>query len=72
MKGRIGCNTFRAIGVPAYLEGGGTLENAETMAAHESLRTIGRRTAKLTRTPCPRRTLTIHRRGGGWHCHKAW
>jgi len=36
MKGRIGCHTFRATGITAYLEAGGTLENAQAMAAHES------------------------------------
>ena len=36
----IGCHTFRATGITAYLEAGGTLENAEAMAAHESPRTI--------------------------------
>ena len=35
----IGCHTFRATGITAYLEGGGTLENAQAMAAHESPRT---------------------------------
>ena len=39
MKIRIGCHTFRATGITAYLEGGGTLENAQLMAAHESPRT---------------------------------
>jgi site-specific recombinase XerD len=34
-----GCHTFRATGITAYLEAGGTLENAQTMAAHESPRT---------------------------------
>jgi integrase/recombinase XerD len=33
---RIGCRTFRATGITAYLEAGGTLENAQAMAAHES------------------------------------
>jgi hypothetical protein len=36
---RIGCQTFRATGITAYLEAGGTLENAQIMAAHESPRT---------------------------------
>jgi integrase/recombinase XerD len=36
---RIGCHTFRATGITAYLEAGGTLENAQVMAAHESPRT---------------------------------
>lgn len=39
MKVRIGCHTFRATGITAYLENGGTLENAQAMAAHESPRT---------------------------------
>jgi len=33
------CHTFRATGITAYLENGGTLENAQLMAAHESPRT---------------------------------
>jgi site-specific recombinase XerD len=36
---KIGCHTFRATGITAYLTGGGTLEKAQTMAAHESPRT---------------------------------
>jgi integrase/recombinase XerD len=36
---RLGCHTFRATGITAYLEGGGSLENAQAMAAHESPRT---------------------------------
>jgi integrase/recombinase XerD len=39
MKVTIGCHTFRATGITAYLEAGGTLENAQLMAAHESPRT---------------------------------
>jgi integrase/recombinase XerD len=39
MSIRIGCHTFRATGITAYLEAGGTLENAQLMAAHESPRT---------------------------------
>ncbi len=38
-KMRINCHTFRATGITAYLEAGGTLENAQAMAAHESPRT---------------------------------
>jgi site-specific recombinase XerD len=38
-KNRIGCHAFRATGITAYLEAGGTLENAQAMAAHESPRT---------------------------------
>jgi site-specific recombinase XerD len=36
---KIGCHTFRATGITAYLDAGGTLENAQAMAAHESPRT---------------------------------
>jgi site-specific recombinase XerD len=36
---KLGCRTFRATGITAYLDGGGWLENAQTMAAHESPRT---------------------------------
>jgi integrase len=39
IKVKIGCHTFRATGITAYLEAGGTLENAQVMAAHESPRT---------------------------------
>ena len=34
------CNhTFRATGITAYLDNGGTLEKAQQIAAHESART---------------------------------
>lgn len=33
------CHTFRATGITAYLENGGTIENAQQIAAHESPRT---------------------------------
>jgi integrase/recombinase XerD len=39
---KIGCQTFRATGITAYLEAGGTLENAQAMAAHESPRIVPR------------------------------
>ena len=39
MKVRASCHTFRATGITAYLEAGGTLENAQAMAVHESPRT---------------------------------
>jgi integrase len=39
LRGRLGCHMCRATGVTAYLEGGGTLENAQKMAAHSSPRT---------------------------------
>jgi integrase len=38
-RARMGCHTFRATSITAYLEAGGTLENAQAMAAHESPRT---------------------------------
>jgi integrase/recombinase XerD len=33
------CHAFRATGITAYLENGGTIENAQAIAAHESPRT---------------------------------
>ena len=39
LQAKIGCHTFRATGITAYLEAGGTLENAQAMAGHESPRT---------------------------------
>ena len=33
------CHTFRATGITAYLNNGGTIENAQAIAAHESPRT---------------------------------
>ena len=33
------CHTFRATGITAYLEKGGSVENAQVIAAHESPRT---------------------------------
>ncbi len=37
----IGCHTFRATGITAYLKNGGKLEIAQRMANHESARTTG-------------------------------
>ena len=39
LNGKFGCHVFRATGITAYPEAGGTLENAQAMAAHESPRT---------------------------------
>jgi site-specific recombinase XerD len=39
VKTKIGCHSFRALGITTYLEHGGTLEKAQQMAAHESPRT---------------------------------
>lgn len=36
---KISCHTFRATGITAYFENGGTIENAQAIAAHESPRT---------------------------------
>ena len=41
IKTEIGCHTFRATGITAYLKNGGRLEIAQQMAAHESSRTTG-------------------------------
>jgi site-specific recombinase XerD len=39
LSSRVCCHTFRATGITAYLENGGTLEHAQAIAAHESPRT---------------------------------
>ena len=39
LKQKLGCHTFRASWITAYLEADGKLENAQAMAAHESPRT---------------------------------
>lgn len=39
LPGRTCCHSFRATGITAYLENGGTIEKAQTIAAHESPRT---------------------------------
>jgi integrase len=36
---RVCCHTFRATGITAYLEAGGTIEKAQQIAAHESPKT---------------------------------
>ena len=36
---KISCHSFRATGITAYLDNGGTIENAQAIAAHESPRT---------------------------------
>jgi integrase/recombinase XerD len=41
IKTKIGCHTFRATGITAYLKNGGRLEIAQQIAAHESSRTTG-------------------------------
>jgi site-specific recombinase XerD len=37
--GHIGCHSFRATGITNFLQNGGSLENAQAIAAHESPRT---------------------------------
>lgn len=47
----LGCHSFRATGITNYLENGGTLENAQRMAGHESAQTTklyDRRDDRLT------------------------
>jgi site-specific recombinase XerD len=41
IRTEIGCHTFRATGITAYLQNGGRLEVAQQMANHESSRTTG-------------------------------
>jgi integrase len=50
LSDKISCHSFRASGITAYLENGGSLEHAQTIAAHESPRTTklyDRRSEKL-------------------------
>ena len=39
LPNRVCCHTFRATGITAYLESGGSLEHAQRIAAHSSVRT---------------------------------
>lgn len=39
LSDKVCCHTFRATGITTYLENGGTIENAQAIAAHESPRT---------------------------------
>jgi site-specific recombinase XerD len=39
LSSRLTCHTFRATGITAYLENGGTIEKAQVIAGHESPRT---------------------------------
>jgi integrase len=36
---RIGCHTFRATGITVYLKNGGSIETAQRIAGHESIKT---------------------------------
>jgi hypothetical protein len=51
---RICCHTFRATGITAYLEGGGTIEKAQAIACQESLKTT-KLYARTSRPDRPRR-----------------
>src|SRR6202140_4890170 len=56
----IGCHTFRATGITAYLANGGALEHAQEMAAHESPRTtkLYDRTKERLRKGCSTQART--------------
>ena len=60
----IGCHTFRATGITAYLANGGALKHAQKMAAHESPRT----TKLYDRTK--ERLTQDELRGSGCECHE--
>jgi integrase len=64
-RARIGCHTFRATGITAYLEAGGTLENAQAMAAHESPRTTKLYDAPATRLRSMRSSESRSSSGNG-------
>ena len=38
ISSRIGCHTFRATGITAYLSNGGSVEHAQRIANHDSIR----------------------------------
>jgi site-specific recombinase XerD len=81
------CNhTFRATGITAYLDNGGSLENAQNMAAHEGPRTIARttrvtldevenignlRTSELFRWSILKRFCRYQMECGIWHDKKS-
>ncbi len=56
----MGCHSFRATGITAYLKNGGRLELAQQMAAHVSARTTGlydRRDEEITLDEVERITI---------------
>jgi hypothetical protein len=59
MKIKIGCHTFQATGITAYLENAGTLEKAQLMAAHESPRTTKLYDRKFSLSLHPDKTRLI-------------
>jgi integrase/recombinase XerD len=40
IAGRIGCHTFRATGITAYLKNGSTIDRAQKLAGHASSKTM--------------------------------
>jgi integrase len=66
----IGNHSFRATGITAYLANGGTLEHAQSMAAHESPRTTklyDRTKERLTQDEIERIVMGGQRRGSSGH-----
>jgi integrase len=64
IEAEIGCHTFRATGITAYLANGGALEHAQEMAAHESPRTTklyDRTKERLTQDEVERIRFKQHR-----------
>ena len=68
LNGDVCCHTFRATGITAYLDNGGTLENAQLMAAQESPRTTklyDRTGDEITLDEVERIVMTLPRRARG-------
>jgi hypothetical protein len=69
IKTKIGCHTFRATGITAYSENGGTLEHAQQIAAHESPRTTKLYDRSTTRSRTTRSSaLPSNRPGAAGRC----
>jgi len=63
------CHTFRARGITAYLENGGTIENAQAIAAHESPRTTklyDRTSDEITLDEVERILISTSKRPDAW------
>jgi hypothetical protein len=68
MKVKIGCHTFRATGITAYLEAGGTLENAQAMAARKPRARRSSMTAREMRSRSTRSSgLRFIGKINAWH-----
>ena len=64
MRIRVGCHTFRATGITAYLEAGGTLENAKPWPRTKARARPSSTTAPATRLPSMRSSgLRFEERG---------